>query len=86
LAVPSASVLRDEVSWKGTLGQVSTVSGYLGRPDGTMIVSVMYNGARPSTARTLQWQLFQLLGADGSAIPADALTPDAQLGGSDETE
>jgi D-alanyl-D-alanine carboxypeptidase/D-alanyl-D-alanine-endopeptidase (penicillin-binding protein 4) len=70
----------------GTLGQVSTVSGYLGRPDGTMIVSVMYNGARPSTARTLQWQLFQLLGADGSAIPADALTPDAQLGGSDETE
>jgi hypothetical protein len=51
-----------------------------------MIVSVMYNGARPSTARTLQWQLFQLLGADGSAIPADALTPDAQLGGSDETE
>ena len=70
----------------GTLGQVSTVSGYLGRPDGTMIVSVMYNGSRPSTARALQWKLFQLLGADGSAIPADALTPESQLGGSDETE
>ena len=70
----------------GTLGQVSTVSGYLGRPDGTMIVSVMYNGSRPSTARALQWKLFQLLGADGSAIPADALTPESQLGGSDATE
>ena len=69
----------------GTLGQVSTVSGYLGRPDGTMIISVMYNGSRPSTARALQWQLFQLLGADGSAIPADALTPESQLGGTDET-
>jgi D-alanyl-D-alanine carboxypeptidase/D-alanyl-D-alanine-endopeptidase (penicillin-binding protein 4) len=69
----------------GTLGQVSTVSGYLGRSDGTMIVSVMYNGSRPSTARALQWQLFELLGADGSEIPADALTPESQLGGSDET-
>jgi serine-type D-Ala-D-Ala carboxypeptidase/endopeptidase (penicillin-binding protein 4) len=69
----------------GTLGQVSTVSGYLGRPDGMLIVSVMYNGPRPSTARQLQWQLFQLLGADGSAIPADALTPESPLGGSDET-
>jgi D-alanyl-D-alanine carboxypeptidase/D-alanyl-D-alanine-endopeptidase (penicillin-binding protein 4) len=70
----------------GTLGQVSTVSGYLGRPDGMMMVSVMYNGSRPSTARALQWQLFALLGADGSAIPADALTPESPLGGSDETE
>jgi D-alanyl-D-alanine carboxypeptidase/D-alanyl-D-alanine-endopeptidase (penicillin-binding protein 4) len=69
----------------GTLGQVSTVSGYLGRPDGTLIISVMYNGSRPTTARALQWKLFQLLGADGSAIPADALTPESQLGGSDET-
>jgi D-alanyl-D-alanine carboxypeptidase/D-alanyl-D-alanine-endopeptidase (penicillin-binding protein 4) len=70
----------------GTLGQVSNVSGYLGRPDGTMIVSVMYNGSRPSTARQLQWKLFALLGADGSAIPADALTPESQLGGTDETK
>jgi D-alanyl-D-alanine carboxypeptidase/D-alanyl-D-alanine-endopeptidase (penicillin-binding protein 4) len=69
----------------GTLSQVSTVSGYLGRPDGTMIVSVMYNGSRPTTARSLQWKLFELLGADGSAIPSDALTPESQLGGSDET-
>lgn len=70
----------------GTLGQVSTVSGYLGRPDGMLIVSVMYNGSRPSTARQLQWQLFQLLGADGSAIPADALTPESPLGGTDESK
>lgn len=69
----------------GTLGQVSTVSGYLGRPDGTLIVSVMYNGSRPSTARQLQWKLFGLLGADGSAIPADALSSESPLGGSDET-
>jgi serine-type D-Ala-D-Ala carboxypeptidase/endopeptidase (penicillin-binding protein 4) len=70
----------------GTLSQVSTVSGYLGRPDGMLIVSVMYNGNRPSTARQLQWKLFQLLGADGSAIPADALTFESPLGGSDETK
>jgi D-alanyl-D-alanine carboxypeptidase/D-alanyl-D-alanine-endopeptidase (penicillin-binding protein 4) len=67
----------------GTLGQVSNVTGYLGRQDGVLIVSVMYNGGRPSTARLLQWRLFQLLGADGAAIPEDILTPDAQLGGSD---
>jgi D-alanyl-D-alanine carboxypeptidase/D-alanyl-D-alanine-endopeptidase (penicillin-binding protein 4) len=70
----------------GTLGQVSTVSGYLGRPDGTMIVSVMYNGPRPSTARQLQWKLFELLGAEGAAIPADALTQESPLGGSDASE
>jgi PBP4 family serine-type D-alanyl-D-alanine carboxypeptidase len=69
----------------GTLGQVSNVTGYLGRQDGVLIVSVMYNGGRPSTARQLQWKLFQLLGADGTAIPEDILTPDAQLGGSDES-
>ncbi len=69
----------------GTLGQVSTVSGYLGRPDGMMIVSVMYNGSNPSMARQLQWKLFALLGADGSAIPADALGGESPLGGSDET-
>jgi D-alanyl-D-alanine carboxypeptidase/D-alanyl-D-alanine-endopeptidase (penicillin-binding protein 4) len=69
----------------GTLGQVSAVTGYLGRPDGTMIVSVMYNGPRSGTARQLQWNLFRLLGADGSAIPADALSPDSPLGGSDES-
>ncbi|MGE3525405.1 MAG: D-alanyl-D-alanine carboxypeptidase/D-alanyl-D-alanine-endopeptidase, partial [Gemmatimonadales bacterium] len=53
----------------GTLGNASTISGYLGRPDGVMIVSVMYNGGRPSTARQQQWKLFRLLGADGIALP-----------------
>lgn len=80
--LPGQGVVRAKT---GTLGQVSTVSGYLGRPDGVLIVSVMYNGGRPSTARSLQWKLFQLLGADGSVIPEDILTPDAQLGGSDES-
>lgn len=69
----------------GTLNQVSTVSGYLGRPDGMLIVSVMYNGSRTRTARALQWKLFGLLGADGAAIPADLSEDASQLGGSDET-
>ncbi len=76
---PGAGVVRAKT---GTLGDVSTVVGYLGRPDGVLLVSLMYNGARPWAARQAQWQLFRLLGADGVVIPTDN-TPDnpLQLGG-----
>jgi len=60
----------------GTLGGVSTLVGYLGRRDGVLLISVMYNGGRARTAKRAQWNLFRLLGADGVSIPAD--TTEAQ--------
>ncbi len=38
---PSSGVVRAKT---GTLGQVSTVVGYLGAPDGVLLVTLMYNG------------------------------------------
>jgi serine-type D-Ala-D-Ala carboxypeptidase/endopeptidase (penicillin-binding protein 4) len=76
---PAAGVVRAKT---GTLGQVSTVVGYLGRPRGTLLVSLMYNGPRAGAARQAQWKLFRLLGADGVVIPADTTTAEPpQLGG-----
>ncbi len=76
---PGEGVVRAKT---GTLGQVSTVVGYLGRPEGVLIVSLMYNGSRTWAARQAQWQLFRELGANGVVIPADTVTtPLAQLGG-----
>jgi hypothetical protein len=58
------------------------VVGYLGRPEGTLLVSLMYNGNRPNSARQEQWKLFRLLGADGVVIPADTSSVEPpQLGG-----
>jgi serine-type D-Ala-D-Ala carboxypeptidase/endopeptidase (penicillin-binding protein 4) len=76
---PAAGVVRAKT---GTLGRVSTVVGYLGRPEGTLLVSLMYNGSRPGAARRAQWNLFRLLGANGVVIPADtSLAEPPQLGG-----
>jgi D-alanyl-D-alanine carboxypeptidase/D-alanyl-D-alanine-endopeptidase (penicillin-binding protein 4) len=76
---PGAGVVRAKT---GTLGQVSTVVGYLGRPEGTLLVSLMYNGSRPGPARQAQWKLFRVLGANGVVIPADTTTAEPpQLGG-----
>jgi serine-type D-Ala-D-Ala carboxypeptidase/endopeptidase (penicillin-binding protein 4) len=76
---PGAGVVRAKT---GTLGQVSTIVGYLGRPQGTLLVSLMYNGPRPGAARAAQWKLFRILGADGVVIPADTSTAEPpQLGG-----
>ena len=76
---PGAGVVRAKT---GTLGQVSTIVGYLGRPQGTLLVSLMYNGPRPGAARAAQWKLFRILGADGVVIPADtSLAEPPQLGG-----
>lgn len=76
---PGEGVVRAKT---GTLGQVSTVVGYLGRPEGTLLVALMYNGTRPWAARQAQWKLFRELGANGVVIPADTLpVPPVQLGG-----
>ena len=61
--------------------------GYLGRPEGTLLVALMYNGRRPCAARQAQWKLFRELGANGVVIPADsaATMPPVQLGGDEES-
>ena len=80
---PGVGVVRAKT---GTLGRVSTVVGYLGRPEGTLLVALMYNGGRPWAARQAQWKLFRELGANGVVIPTDTVpdVPPVQLGG-DET-
>lgn len=70
----------------GTLANVSTLVGYLGRKDGMFLVSLMYNGPRSKSAKRQQWAAFRLLGADGASIPADDGPDDSpedggQLGG-----
>jgi serine-type D-Ala-D-Ala carboxypeptidase/endopeptidase (penicillin-binding protein 4) len=49
----------------GTLDGVATLAGYLGRPDGVLVISLMYNGRRTRAARAAEWDLFRLLGAEG---------------------
>jgi serine-type D-Ala-D-Ala carboxypeptidase/endopeptidase (penicillin-binding protein 4) len=49
----------------GTLDRVATLAGYLGRPDGVLVISLMYNGRRTHIARAAEWELFRLLGAEG---------------------
>ena len=76
---PGSGVVRAKT---GTLGNASTVVGYLGRPEGVLLVSLMYSGPRPLVARQEQWKLFRLLGANGVIIPSDTTEgPDTQLGG-----
>jgi PBP4 family serine-type D-alanyl-D-alanine carboxypeptidase len=77
---PGVGVVRAKT---GTLGRVSTVVGYLGRPEGTLLVALMYNGGRPWAARQAQWKLFRELGANGVIIPTDTVpdVPPVQLGG-----
>ncbi len=52
----------------GTLDNVATLAGYLGRPDGVLVISLMYNGRRIGPARAAEWELFRLLGAEGVDI------------------
>jgi PBP4 family serine-type D-alanyl-D-alanine carboxypeptidase len=80
---PASGVVRAKT---GTLGNTASVVGYLGRPDGTLIVALIYNGPRQPAARQAQWRLFRLLGADGVIIPNDSI-PEAlepALGGEEQ--
>lgn len=79
--LPERGVVRAKT---GTLGNVATLVGYLGRPEGVLLVSVMYNGSRVHTARKAQWELFRILGADGVVIPADSV--DAESLGSEPSD
>jgi D-alanyl-D-alanine carboxypeptidase len=78
--LPGPGVVRAKT---GTLGDVATLTGYLGRPDGVLIISIMYNGKRVYAARQEQWKLFRLLGAEGVTIPEDSLDFGAHLGSGD---
>jgi len=78
--LPGPGIVRAKT---GTLGDVATLTGYLGRTDGVLLISLMYNGSRVWSARQQQWKLFRLLGAEGVIIPDDSVSTGAQLGGED---
>jgi D-alanyl-D-alanine carboxypeptidase len=63
----------------GTLDNVANLTGYLGRPDGVLVISLMFNGRRIGAARTAEWELFRLLGAEGVDLRGALET---QMGGS----
>jgi len=76
--LPGAGVVRAKT---GTLAQVSNVVGYLGRPNGVLLIALLYQGPRPWAARQAEWRLFRILGADGVSIPEDSFPlDDARLG------
>jgi D-alanyl-D-alanine carboxypeptidase/D-alanyl-D-alanine-endopeptidase (penicillin-binding protein 4) len=62
----------------GTLENVAALAGYLGRTDGVLVVSLMYNGRRIRAARAAEWEMFQLLGAEGVSLSGVLET---QMGG-----
>ena len=66
----------------GTLDHVAALAGYLGRPDGVLVVSMMYNGRRIHLARAAEWELFRLLGAEGVDLGGALET---QMGGDSTT-
>lgn len=76
--LPEPGVVRAKT---GTLANVSTLVGYLGRPDGMLIVAALYNGPRTGDARLAQWELFRTLGADGTVIPAEPEVSGETFGG-----
>jgi D-alanyl-D-alanine carboxypeptidase len=83
--LPGEGVVRAKT---GTLARVANVVGYLGRPDGVLLIALLYNGSRPWAARRAEWQLFRKLGGNGVIIPSDS-TPDGlvqHFGGDEETD
>lgn len=79
--LPGAGVVRAKT---GTLGNAATLAGYLGHPDGVLLISLMYNGSRVHTARQHQWKLFRMLGAQGVVIPGDSIAVETLGGQSSE--
>jgi len=55
----------------GTLGNVSSLVGYLGHKDGVLLISMLYNGRNVYAAKQHQWLLFKTLGAQGTPIVGD---------------
>ena len=81
--LPGAGVVRAKT---GTLADVSNVVGYLGRPNGVLLVALMYQGPRPWAARQAEWRLFRILGADGVQIPSEGfMADDEHLGGDNDS-
>ena len=80
IGMPGPGIVRAKT---GTLGNAATVVGYLGRPEGVLLISLMYNGPRVHTARQQQWKLFRLLGAQGVLLPEDSSNIGTQLGGTE---
>lgn len=74
--LPGPGVVRAKT---GTLGNASTLVGYLGRNSGTLLIAAMYNGGRVGAAKQAEWALFRLLGANGIVVPLD-LDPASSLG------
>ncbi|MDX2193440.1 MAG: D-alanyl-D-alanine carboxypeptidase/D-alanyl-D-alanine-endopeptidase [Gemmatimonadales bacterium] len=68
--LPGAGVVRAKT---GTLNEVATLVGYLGRENEVLLFSLMYNGPVPWTARAEQWRLFRMLGA--RMTPVEMETP-----------
>ena len=62
----------------GTLADAATLAGYLGRSDGVLVISLMYNGRRIGPARAAEWELFHLLGGEGVELGGALAT---QMGG-----
>ena len=67
--LPAPGVVRAKT---GTLGNVSSLVGYLGSGQGTLLIAAIYNGGAVGSAKQAQWNLFRLLGANGVVIPPDA--------------
>ncbi len=76
--LPARGVVRAKT---GTLGNVSSLVGYLGRSEGTLLIAAIYNGSRVGAARQAQWSLFRALGANGVVIPAEATVAAESFGG-----
>lgn len=74
--LPERGVVRAKT---GSLNNTSTLVGYLGRPEGILVVAAMYNGPRTSNARQAQWELFRNLGVEGVVIPPTMLDEDIEV-------
>jgi D-alanyl-D-alanine carboxypeptidase len=77
-------MLRGVVHAKtGTLDNAANLAGYLGRADGALVISLMYNGRRVHAARAAEWELFRLLGAEGVNLGGML---EGQMGGTNSSE
>jgi D-alanyl-D-alanine carboxypeptidase/D-alanyl-D-alanine-endopeptidase (penicillin-binding protein 4) len=52
----------------GTIDHVTSLAGYVGRDDGLLAVSAIYNGRRTADARDAEHRLFALLAAGGRPV------------------